>query len=241
MANGSEIPTQYDQEGHPPSLDATMIMTIFSPMSQPRIHRSFPDSQQGLDDYVSDVVEGARNHMVSQGSWTYSYHKRLTQFPGLSWTDFPDGQVVGGLVNQLDYIVEQLNECWYTRRAQGISWVPAWDTKSSEPPCFQRMWLRGAQCDGKMYLDMNLHWRSRDALKAAFMNLYAFSALHKYLADRLSDLQEMTVYCGRIVDMTDSYHIYGKDRKEAVQFLRSIERRSFRDRTWNDSSGEDDE
>jgi thymidylate synthase len=209
-----------------------MIMTVLDPSAQPRIHRAFPDSLDGLVCYVHDVVHGARDHLVDQGVWTYSYHKRLAEYPGLSWVDFPGGAAIGGLINQIDYLVHGLAQCWYSRRVQAIAWVPSWDMGASEPPCLQRVWVRGAERDGEMYLDMNLHWRSRDALKAAFMNLYAFAALQAHLAARLSERMGAQVLCGRIVDMTDSYHIYGKDREECAKFIRSLDRRTFEERTW---------
>jgi thymidylate synthase len=232
--SGNEIATQYDGDGHPLALDATMIMTVLDPFAQPRIHRSFPDSREGLALYVADVVHGARNDTVSRGVWTYAYHKRLIEYPGLSWVDFPGGKATGGLINQLDYLVDGLAECWYSRRVQAIPWVPAWDAGADEPPCLQRVWVRGSERDGKMYLDMNLHWRSRDALKAAFMNLYAFAALQASLAARLSERLGQPVGCGRIVDITDSYHIYGKDRGDLANFIRLLDERTFEERTWRD-------
>lgn len=232
--SGKEMPTQYDAEGHLPALDATMVMTVLEPQAQPRIHRAFPESLEGLAQYVRDVVEGARDDLVGRGIWTYSYHKRLAEYPGLSWVDFPSGAAIGGLINQIDYLVHGLAQCWYSRRVQAITWVPSWDMGAHEPPCLQRVWVRGSERDGEMFLDMNLHWRSRDALKAAFMNLYALSALQASLAARLSERMCGHVRCGRIVDITDSYHIYGKDREECAKFIRSLERRTFEQRTWRD-------
>jgi len=232
--SGKSIKTQYDQDEHPPALDATMIMTILDPQVQPRIHRAFPDSLEGLAHYVDDVVQGARDWMVTAGSWSYSYHKRLAEYPGLSWVDFPEGKAIGGVINQLDYLVDGLEQCWYSRRVQAITWVPSWDVGNPEPPCLQRIWVRGSEYNGEMFVDMNLHWRSNDAFKAAFMNLYALSALQKWIADKLSDRMMQTVHCGRIVYIVDSYHIYGKDRDECAKFIKSLEKRTFEKRTWRD-------
>jgi thymidylate synthase len=231
---GKEIKTQYDVEDHPPALDATMVMTVLDPSAQPRIHRAFPESLEGLAQYVQDVIFGARDHLVGRGIWTYSYHKRLAEYPGFSWVDFPGGAAIEGLINQIDYLVDGLAECWYSRRVQAITWVTSWDMGAHEPPCLQRVWVRGSESEGKMYLDMNLHWRSRDALKAAFMNLYAFAGLQAHLAARLSERLGQPVGCGRIVDITDSYHIYGKDREDLEKFIRSLEKRTFEQRTWRD-------
>jgi len=45
--NGVSIKTQYDRPNDPPSRDATMIMVIHEPFSEPRIHRALPT---GLDE-----------------------------------------------------------------------------------------------------------------------------------------------------------------------------------------------
>lgn len=232
--SGKEIPTQYDAEDHPPALDATMVVTILEPQAQPRIHRALPVGLENLHEYVQEVVDGTQDYRVDQGVFTYTYHKRLAEYPGLSWVDFPGGAAIGGLVNQIDYLVHGLAKCWYSRRVQAITWVPAWDVGAHEPPCLQRVWVRGSERADRLFLDMNLHWRSRDALKAAFMNLYALSALQASLAARLSERLGQPVGCGRIVDITDSYHIYGKDREECAKFIRSLERRTFEQRTWRD-------
>ena len=39
---GGSYPTEYDQEGEPPSLDATMTLVIDRPFEEPRLHRAFP-------------------------------------------------------------------------------------------------------------------------------------------------------------------------------------------------------
>ena len=232
--SGDTIPTQYDVPDEPLSIDAPMLMTITDPSAQPRIHRNFPDSREGLAQYVDDVVYGARNFMVESGSWTYSYHKRITEYPGLSYTQSPHGSAIGGVINQLDYILDSLAACWHTRRAQAISWVPAWDCISDEPPCFQRLWARGTMRGEDRCLDVHLDWRSRDAYKAAFMNLYAFSALQAWLAFQLSNRLGGAVYSGTLVDFTNSYHIYGRDVEAAGLFVARLRQRTFEKRTWQD-------
>jgi thymidylate synthase len=80
---------------------------------------------------------------------------------------------------------------------------------------------------------MNTHWRSRDAYKAAFMNIYALTDLQRLLAERISERMGRPIHVGRYVDITDSYHIYGSYLEEVEErFLRSIRERSFEQRTW---------
>jgi hypothetical protein len=42
---GLEIKTQYDKPEDPPSKDATVVVTIAEPFSEPRIHKNFPQRE----------------------------------------------------------------------------------------------------------------------------------------------------------------------------------------------------
>ena len=79
---------------------------------------------------------------------------------------------------------------------------------------------------------MNTHWRSRDAYKASFMNIFALTDLQKFIADRISEKIKKSVEVGRYVDMTDSFHIYGSYKKEFEHFLTTVKQRSFEERVW---------
>jgi len=79
-----------------------------------------------------------------------------------------------------------------------------------------------------MKLNMNSHWRSRDAYKAAFMNMFALTELQARLASALSDKTGTEIGVGQYVDVSDSYHIYGayfSDFKD--RFLKAIAQREF--------------
>jgi thymidylate synthase len=75
---------------------------------------------------------------------------------------------------------------------------------------------------------MNVYWRSRDAYKAAFMNIYALTELQRAIAEAIAEKRGEAVTVGQYVDVSDSYHIYGEDFPDfRARFLRSLERRSF--------------
>lgn len=75
---------------------------------------------------------------------------------------------------------------------------------------------------------MNAHWRSRDGYKAAFMNMFALSELHKEFAKMLSEKTGREVRVGGYVDISDSYHIYGRDLRDfEKRFLKPLEEREF--------------
>jgi thymidylate synthase len=233
---GNRFPTEYDQEGESPSLDATMMLVVEKPFDEPRIHRAFPGAVEDLEKYRLEVVEGVHDHWIrpEEGKWTYTYHKRLFDYEVRD--DIAkvgaEGPFVG--VAQIDYMVEKLSQVPHTRRAQAITWMPTLDPKTDDPPCLQRLWCRLVKDEaGKFFLQMNTHWRSRDAYKAAFMNMYALTDLQRVLASRISERTGRSVRVGRYVDITDSYHIYGSYLEEIRErFLRSIRDRSFEERTW---------
>jgi thymidylate synthase len=82
-------------------------------------------------------------------------------------------------------------------------------------------------------LNMNTHWRSRDAYKAAFMNIYALTDLQRWLAEKISEKMGKNVTVGRYVDISDSYHIYGAYFQEfSERFLKLVKERPFEKRVW---------
>jgi thymidylate synthase len=82
-------------------------------------------------------------------------------------------------------------------------------------------------------LNMNTHWRSRDAYKAAFMNMYALTDLQRWLAEKISEKMGKNVTVGRYVDISDSYHIYGAYFPEfSERFLKLVKERPFEKRVW---------
>lgn len=231
---GVQVPTEYDKAGEAPSLDATMTLVIEKPFEEPRLHRAFPGGIEDLEKYRLEVVDGVHDHWIrpEEGKWTYTYHKRLFDYQVQEdLQSGSEGPFAG--VRQIDYIVEKLSQVPHSRRAQAITWMPTLDPKTDDPPCLQRIWCRLAQGGGAFFLNMNTHWRSRDAYKAAFMNIYALTDLQRILAERISERMGKRVQVGRYVDITDSYHIYGSYRQEVEErFLRSVRERSFEQRTW---------
>ena len=222
--NGLDIKTEYDKKEDPPSKDSTMIIVINHPMMEPRIHRAFPGGLEDLEIYRQEVVFGIHDHWINpaEGKWTYTYHKRIFNY-----------DIENEHIDQIDSVIKKLAEVPYSRRAQAITWNVKLDQKTDDPPCLQRLWFRitGAR-DGKKLLNMNTHWRSRDAFKASFMNIYALTDLQKIIAEKISKLSGEKIEVGRYVDISDSFHIYGSYHEDFKKFLETVERRSFAERTW---------
>ena len=215
---GVDVKTEYDRPGDPPSKDSTMVMIVEEPMAEPRIHLSMPGGLVDLGKYVVEVIDGVQDRWVEEGVLSYTYHERLFKY--------------GDGIDQIAYIIDKLSETPYSRRAQAITWSPKLDPWSESPPCLQRVWCRCFRNDedGRLHLNMNLHWRSRDAYKAAFMNMFALTELQRLIAKRISEKRGEDVEVGRYVDISDSYHIYGRDLEDLeIRLVRNIERRAFYD------------
>jgi len=207
-----------------------MMMVVEEPFAEPRIHRAFPGGLEDLEVYRQEVVKGVHDHWIApeEGKWTYTYHKRLFDY-----------EIAGEHINQIDYIVNKLAAAGHSRRAQGITWNPQLDPPTTDPPCLQRVWCRLLTDDsGQPVLNMNTHWRSRDAYKAAFMNIFALTDLQRFIAEKLGQKIGKAVKIGRYLDISDSFHIYGSYFKEFEGFLKSVETRSFAERTWRSEFAE---
>jgi thymidylate synthase len=228
---GCRLKTQYDKPDDPPSIDATMLVTIDEPLADPMIHKDFPGGLEDLQEYVMEVIEGIKNHLVRDPAdptdtrWEYTYNERLFAYriPGLS-TAF----------DQIEIIARKLAETPHTRRAQAITWKVWEDNECYDPACLQSIWCRLTEDEGALVLNTNIRFRSNDAYKAAFMNMFALAQLQKHIADRIAALSGRTVRVGRYVHLADSFHIYGSYFREFNErFLPNLARRSFAERVFN--------
>ena len=230
---GCAIRTEYDKPEDPPSKDATMIIEIRDPLAEPMIHKDFPGGLEDLQEYTMEVLDGIKDHCVRDSAaekedtrWEYTYHQRLF------------GYAVPSLekpFDQIELMAQRLAKTPHTRRAQAITWQVWEDNFCYDPACLQSFWCRILPDDrGDWILHTNVRFRSNDAYKAAFMNMFALIQLAKRLADRVSTLAGKTVHLGRYVHIADSYHLYGAYFREfEKRFLHGLETRTFSERTWN--------
>jgi thymidylate synthase len=226
--SGQKITTQYDKPGDPPSRDATMILTVEEPLAEPMIHRDLPGGFEELQEYVMEVCDGIKDHCVrdpddpSDTRWEYTYHQRLFAY------SVPDRQST----DQIEHICRQLSETPHTRRAQAITWKVWEDNTCYDPACLQSIWCRILREGDESLLNMNVRFRSNDAYKAAFMNIFALVQLQQRIAQRIGQLSDTSVKLGRYCHMADSYHIYGYNLAEFEQrFLGAMRTRTFEQRT----------
>lgn len=218
---GESFPTEYDKAGDPNSRDVSALIHVMQPFSEPRIHRAFPGGLDDLEKYRAEVLHGVHDHWIdpAAGKWEYTYHERLFEYA------VPNGQVL----DQIAAAVDRLKRVPHTRRAQAVTWQAWNDMTIDDPTCLQRLWFRVS--DGRLH--MNIHIRSNDAFKAAFMNMYAFTELQAMVA------RQVGVAPGEYMHFADSFHIYGSYFDEFEGFLKTVEARSVEDRLYtSDFAGE---
>ena len=225
---GCDLKTEYDKPEDPPSKDATMFITILDPLKEPMIHKDFPGGPLELQEYVMEVCDGIKDHLVRDRKdpkdtrWEYTYHQRLFRY------DVASDQVF----DQIEILCQKLARTPHTRRAQAITWKVWEDNDCNDPACMQSIWCRILDQEREAVLSMNVRFRSNDAYKAAFMNIFALVQLQKRIAERIEILTGRPVVVGRYVHMVDSYHIYGSYFKEFEgRFLGALQKRSFEQRT----------
>jgi thymidylate synthase len=226
--SGCDIETQYDKPDDPVSKDATMIITVHQPLAEPMIHRDFPGGFEELQEYIMEVCDGIKDHCVRDPNdptdtrWEYTYHQRLFAY------EVP----AQAPIDQIEHVCRQLAETPYTRRAQAVTWKVWEDNRCYDPACLQSIWCRIIQQGGAPVLSMNVRFRSNDAYKAAFMNIFALIQLQSRIAARVRELSGLPVQLGRYCHMADSFHIYGSNLAEfRGRFLGAIARRTFQERT----------
>ena len=226
--NGCSMKTQYDKPDDPLSKDATMILTIHDPLSEPMIHKDFPGGPEDLQEYVMEVVEGIKDHLVRRPDdpedtrWEYTYHQRLFRYDPPGYDPY----------NQIETMARKLADAPHTRRAQSITWKVWEDNDCYDPPCLQSIWCRIIPRESTPVLSMNVRFRSNDAYKAAFMNIFALVQLQQHIAQLVSGMTGETVSVGRYCHVADSYHIYGSNLAELEgRFLAALDKRTFEQRS----------
>jgi thymidylate synthase len=230
--HGCSIKTEYDKPSDPPSKDSSMTIVVHDPLAEPMIHKDLPGGLEDLQEYVLEVTEGIKNHLVRDATsnpgdtrWEYTYHQRLFQYsvPGIPT-----------IYDQIEIMAKKLAATPHTRRAQAITWKVWEDNSCYDPACLQSIWCRLIKEDDEWYLNGNIRFRSNDAYKAAFMNMFALVQLLQKIAGMISREAGFPVKLGRYVHQADSYHIYGSYFRDFEErFLKALVNRSFDDRTYN--------
>ncbi|MFH1569210.1 MAG: thymidylate synthase [Gemmatimonadota bacterium] len=228
---GCDVRTEYDKPEDPPSKDCSMTIVVQDPTAEPLIHKDFPGGLEDLQEYVLEVLDGTKDHLVRDAGadaedtrWEYTYHQRLFAYrvPGLDT-----------VYDQIEIVADKLAQAPHTRRAQAVTWQVWEDNVCYDPACLQSIWCRMLPQGDTWHLNTNVRFRSNDAYKAAFMNMFALLKLQARLCRMIGERSGRTVKPGRYVHQADSYHIYGAYFREFEErFIGGLQRRSFAERTF---------
>ncbi len=216
---GLAIRTEYDRKNDagayidPPSRDARVLVEVRDPFAQPRFP---PTSFCEIGVYIAEIM-GIKDHLVlpmetlkqavtgelTAQEWPYTYHQRLFAHP----------DVDGGTVDQIALAVERVARTPYTRRAVATTAVPNIDPYLKEDiPCLREMQLRCPEDgEGRLALNVNTMWRSRDLYKAWPDNVIGITFLMREIAGMVGRKTGRPVRVGSYADYAASLHIYGQD------------------------------
>ena len=190
---GAAYPGRYWQPGMPPGRQAQMTIRIERWCEEPRIHRGFPCSLDALFEYRAEILHG------SERPWEYTYYDRMRHWGG--------GAVH---VDQYRYALDCLTRKASSHKAcislahPGADCVRGGD--GTHIPCLRHI---GWEISNAGELNTYLHWRARDGLNAAFLNLFGLSFLAEQMAADLSSAMMRPITVGGCIDVSDDYHING--------------------------------
>ncbi|MFX1562087.1 MAG: thymidylate synthase [Promethearchaeota archaeon] len=229
---GIMMPTEYDPAEQ--SRDAVMIMVVHNPLAEPRIHCGAAVGNLAFyDEYVAEILDGINDDEVFNGRLSYTYHQRI--FDYTVEDGFEHANLKGTGVNQISYVIDKLVKAPYSRRAQAITWNPSIDPRREDPPCLQRLWFRIYKKGDENFLSLHTHWRSRDALHAAFLNMYALTLLQKRIAESISRQLETEIQVGQYVDFSDSFHVYERAQDSLDRFMKTTQKLPPEQKYWTTS------
>lgn len=246
MNRGLEIKTEYDRKEDPPSRDATVLVEIEYPFSDPVIIRGkelivktkYENKYEVYghiadlyliesirNGYIEEMMEGTMDHMIweSKESFPYTYHDRLFKYTPFGEED-KDKSVdpcfpMGKLSNFNFPKVAQIKHMIEKLRKSPYSRRVQGITwrPYSDPFRPDPPCLQRIWCRViEGKLLMEATWRSRDLFKAWSANVNAMINLQRFIA------YELNVEIGSYVDFSNSLHIYGKDFKELKDLLLRI-------------------
>jgi thymidylate synthase len=114
-------------------------------------------------------------------------------------------------LDQLEYIIRELNRDRSSRRAVGVTWVPPVDEESESPPCL--MYFHGMVRGDR--LNALCPYRSHDIFGAYPANAYGLAGVMEYIADRLRPKCDI----GNLTFFSESAHIYWFNWPEVAELL----------------------
>lgn len=173
-------------------LECSMTIVVKHPFQEPMISKFFIGGTRELQEYVMEMLDGIKDFEIEKGNWAYTYHDRYAK--------------------QVPFVIEELKKDPSSRRAVMMIRDES-DIGSDDPACWNhaQYFIR----DGKLHC--KALFRSNDACKATFMNMFAIIMIQKRIAD------ELGVAVGTYTHRANSFHCYEKDIPMLEGYCKRIE------------------
>lgn len=175
--------------------EVTMIMKALNPLQEPMISLCGIFGPKDLEQYRQEMLYGILDFEVERGNWHYTYHQRMAKWK--------------------QGVIDELKRDPASRRAVIAIRDNGADMGSGDPACLQT--LQYMIRDGKLHCWVM--FRSNDAVKACFMNMFALVILQKEFADALG------VPVGSYTHMATSWHCYPQDKEMLNNFVTQLQKR----------------
>ena len=145
-------------------MEIGMTIKINNPTMEPMISKLTNCGPRELEQYRMEMLDGILDFEIAKGNWKYTYHDRMVHYP--------NDDEIDGYTNQIEWVIDELQRNPSSRRAC-IMIRNTEDIGSFDPACLQHMQfqLRNG------YLDLQVLFRSNDAVKACFMYMFALVCL----------------------------------------------------------------
>lgn len=206
LANGTDLIIG-GEEQRKPIKDSSMMISLtgnaIKQIEAKEIHPQgeFKNVTEYCKEYTWEYLEDY-DRQDPKKRHPYLYFDRLGRY-----------KIEGGkfVFNQLKWmremLTEQIKQNITSNRVQAITWYPDVDTSAVSPACLQRVQVRYIP---EMKVDVHLTWRSRDLLHAWQSNVICMTEMLNMEVIKPNNCQ-----IARIVDFSDSLHIYKTDIGEA--------------------------
>ena len=186
-----------------PIRDSCMLISMtknaIKQIENREIHPQYPFKRinEYCEEYTRKFLEEYETR-DSENKFSYLYFERLTHFKH-------------GNVDQLHglkvSLANQIEQDITSNRAQATIWYPLSDSLSFASPCLQRIQLRYI---AENKVDVHLTWRSRDLYVAWQSNVICLIDMLNREVIKPNNCEIL-----RIIDFSDSLHIYKTDLDEA--------------------------
>lgn len=170
--------------------ECTMLINVKKPLQEPMISKCGMYTPESLEQYRQEILEGILDFEAETEMWDYTYHQRMARWKG--------------------DVIRILRNTPESRRAVIGIRDNAKDIPSDNPACLQM--LQYMVRDGKLHCWAVM--RSNDAVRASFMNMFAFILLQKEFAGKLG------IEVGEYTHFATNYHVYeGEEEKELEKYV----------------------